>query len=64
MKILITGAKGQLGQAFQKKFEQLNIQYIAKGSKELDITKIDRQGDIINIYTNFEFRLLLVASLI
>lgn len=31
MKILITGANGQLGQAFQKKFEQLNIQYIARG---------------------------------
>jgi len=47
MKILITGAKGQLGQAFQKKFEQLNIQYIAKGSKELDITKIDQLRNVV-----------------
>lgn len=47
MKILITGAKGQLGQAFQKRFEQLNIQYIAKGSKELDITKIDQLRNLV-----------------
>ena len=47
MKILITGANGQLGQAFQKKFEQLNIQYIAKGSKELDITKIDQLRNLV-----------------
>jgi len=47
MKILITGAKGQLGQAFQKKFERLNIQYIAKGSKELDITKIDQLRNVV-----------------
>ncbi|MDI3478489.1 MAG: dTDP-4-dehydrorhamnose reductase [Thermoanaerobacterium sp.] len=47
MKVLITGAKGQLGQAFQKKFEQLNIEYLAKGSKELDITKMDQLRDLI-----------------
>jgi len=47
MKILITGAKGQLGQAFQKKFEQLNRKYIAKGSKELDITKIDQLKNLV-----------------
>jgi dTDP-4-dehydrorhamnose reductase len=47
MKILITGAKGQLGQAFQKKFEQLNIQYIAKDLKELDITKIDQLRNVV-----------------
>ncbi len=47
MKILITGAKGQLGQAFQKRFEQLKIQYIAKGSKELDITKIDQLRNLV-----------------
>jgi len=47
MKILITGAKGQLGKAFQKKFEQLSIQYIAKGSKELDITKIDQLRNVV-----------------
>ncbi len=47
MKILITGAKGQLGQAFQKKFEQLNIQYIAKDLKELDITKIDQLRNLV-----------------
>jgi dTDP-4-dehydrorhamnose reductase len=35
MKILITGAKGQLGQAFQKKFEQLNIQYTARSKLSL-----------------------------
>ena len=47
MKILITGAKGQLGKAFQKKFEQLNIRYIAKGSKELDMTKIDQLRTVV-----------------
>lgn len=36
--ILITGANGQLGQDFQKLFKNLNIDYIAAGHKELDIT--------------------------
>jgi len=47
MKVLITGASGQLGKAFQKKFKQLNIEYIAKDSKELDITKIEQLRNFV-----------------
>ena len=42
MKVLITGAKGQLGQDFQKKFNQLKIAYIPTDYQELDITNIDQ----------------------
>lgn len=41
MKILITGANGQLGKAFQEMFKELNIEYIPTDVNELDITKID-----------------------
>jgi len=39
--ILLTGANGQLGQDYQKLFEEQNIEYIATDYKELDITNID-----------------------
>ena len=39
MKILITGANGQLGQDIRKVCEQNSIGYIATGSKELDISR-------------------------
>lgn len=42
MKVLITGANGQLGQEFQKKFNQLKISYIPTDYQELDITNIDQ----------------------
>lgn len=38
MKILITGANGQLGKDLIKEFNQLNIDIIPTGSKALDIT--------------------------
>lgn len=37
MKILLTGANGQLGCDFKKLFDRENIEYIATDSKELDI---------------------------
>ena len=36
--ILITGANGQLGQDYQKLFDNLKVEYIATDYKELDIT--------------------------
>lgn len=41
MKFLITGANGQLGQEFQRRFKNLKIDYIAKSHNELDITDIE-----------------------
>ena len=38
MKILLTGADGQLGHDFRKLFDKLRIKYIATDFKELDIT--------------------------
>lgn len=38
MKILITGANGQLGQDIQKLCQQNSIEYVATGSKTLDIS--------------------------
>jgi dTDP-4-dehydrorhamnose reductase len=38
MKVLITGANGQLGQDIQKLFRKKTIDYIAPGSKTLDIS--------------------------
>ena len=38
MKILLTGSNGQLGHDFKKIFNKKNIEYIATGYKELDIT--------------------------
>ena len=42
MKVLITGANGQLGQEFQKKFNQLKIAHIPTDYQQLDITNIDQ----------------------
>lgn len=42
MKVLITGANGQLGQEFQKKFNQLKISYIPTDYQQLDITNIEQ----------------------
>jgi len=42
MKVLITGANGQLGQEFQKKFSQLKIAHIPTDYQQLDITNIDQ----------------------
>jgi len=39
MRILLTGANGQLGQDIRKVCEQNSIGYIATGSKELDISR-------------------------
>ena len=39
MKILLTGADGQLGYDFKKLFDELGIEYVATDYKELDITK-------------------------
>ncbi|MBO8139974.1 MAG: dTDP-4-dehydrorhamnose reductase [Thermosipho sp. (in: Bacteria)] len=47
MKILITGAGGQLGQEFQKLFERENIEYIPTDYKELDITNLNKLRDFI-----------------
>lgn len=41
MTALIVGANGQLGQQLQKYLTELNREFIAWGSKELDITKRD-----------------------
>ncbi|MCD6155554.1 MAG: dTDP-4-dehydrorhamnose reductase [Candidatus Atribacteria bacterium] len=40
VKILLTGAGGQLGQAFQELFEKEGINYCAKKHKDLDITDL------------------------
>jgi len=42
MKILLTGANGQLGSAFQELFKKNNIDYIATDTEELDITKLEQ----------------------
>lgn len=41
MKVLVTGAKGQLGQVFQKKKEFIKAEFIFKDSNTLDITDFD-----------------------
>ena len=40
MKFLITGVHGQLGQDFQKLFEDNSVDYISTGSKDLDISDV------------------------
>ncbi len=41
MKVLITGANGQLGYDFQRLFDKKKIEYVATDYKELNITDID-----------------------
>jgi len=45
--ILITGAKGQLGKAFQRLFQREKIGYIATDKEELDITREAELQDFI-----------------
>jgi dTDP-4-dehydrorhamnose reductase len=42
MKVLLTGASGQLGKAFQELFKNENVEYIATDIKELDITNLEQ----------------------
>ena len=45
--ILLTGADGQLGNDFQKLFDDLGLEYIATDYKNLDVTKQDDIRDFI-----------------
>jgi dTDP-4-dehydrorhamnose reductase len=49
MKILLTGANGQLGYDFQKLFDKNSIPYDATDYKELDITSIENIRDFVKI---------------
>lgn len=42
MKVLLTGASGQLGKAFQDLFKKENIEYIATDVEELDIVRLEQ----------------------
>ena len=48
MKILVTGSKGQLGQDIQKICSNYSIDFIAAGSKELDITDLSATRQLIS----------------
>lgn len=48
MKVLITGANGQLGQDIVKLCKAKNFQYVAAGSKTLDITDRIRVNELIH----------------
>lgn len=47
VKILLTGAGGQLGQAFQELFEKEGINYCAKKHQDLDITNLRLLREVI-----------------
>lgn len=47
MKILLTGANGQLGKAFRKLFDEETIQYIPTDINELDITDIQKLREFV-----------------
>uniref|UniRef100_A0A7V4CNE7 dTDP-4-dehydrorhamnose reductase n=1 Tax=Fervidobacterium pennivorans TaxID=93466 RepID=A0A7V4CNE7_FERPE len=47
MKILITGAYGQLGRAFQELFNKEKVEYIATGTKDLDITDLKQLREFV-----------------
>ncbi len=47
MKILITGAKGQLATGFIEKFKEKGIEYVALSHAELDITQFDKAYTVI-----------------
>ena len=51
MKILITGAKGQLGKEFVKKLEHKKKKFLALGHAELDITDLEK---IIEVFESFK----------
>lgn len=50
MKYIITGSSGQLAKAFIKKFVELNIDYIAPGEQDLDITNKEKISNIFSQY--------------
>lgn len=50
MKYIITGSSGQLAKAFIKKFAELNIDYIAPGEQDLDITNKEKISNIFSQY--------------
>ncbi|SHF15744.1 dTDP-4-dehydrorhamnose reductase [Marinitoga hydrogenitolerans DSM 16785] len=52
MKVLITGANGQLGQEFQKLFEKENIEYIPTDHKTLGITKLKDIRELVKTEKN------------
>jgi dTDP-4-dehydrorhamnose reductase len=47
MKVLLTGANGQLGHDFQRLFKFLNIEFIATDYKELDITNLEKIKEFV-----------------
>ncbi|MCS7083763.1 MAG: dTDP-4-dehydrorhamnose reductase [Aquificaceae bacterium] len=50
MKVLITGANGQLGQEFQRLLEQSQIQHLALSKQQLDITNFRATLEAIENY--------------
>lgn len=50
MRILITGARGQLGTELRHLLDEKNIDYIATGSKELDITNPEAVNEYFHRY--------------
>ncbi|MGB4644278.1 MAG: dTDP-4-dehydrorhamnose reductase [Dictyoglomaceae bacterium] len=50
MRILITGAKGQLGSEFVKRFEKEDKDFLALGHTELDITDLKRVLEVFEEY--------------
>ena len=47
MKVLITGANGQLGKAFQELLKEEGIEYIATTRREIDITKLEQIREFV-----------------
>jgi len=50
MKILITGARGQLAKEFQKFFDKKNISYLALSKENLDITNFNLLEKLVSSY--------------
>ena len=50
MKILLTGAQGQLGLDFQKLFQRNNISYLATDVRELNISNLSAVRECIQLY--------------
>ncbi len=50
MKYLIAGKNGQLAQAFIRTFERKSLDYLAPEETQLDITDLDKTGEIIAFY--------------
>ncbi|HBF10780.1 MAG TPA: NAD(P)-dependent oxidoreductase, partial [Thermotoga neapolitana] len=47
MLVLITGANGQLGRAFQELFKEQGIDFIAATKEELDITNLQQIREFV-----------------